>query len=78
MEIQKLARQALDRITGLDADLQCNLGASVLKELRDRAAGPKADLIDRAFGVIAKFPHYARPRAAVVLKTLQSLAGDPA
>lgn len=75
MDIQILARQALDRITGLDPDLQCNLGATVLRELRERVGAQHQDLIDRAFGVIAKFPNYARPRAAVVLKTLQSLAG---
>ena len=74
MPIQELARQALNRIAGLDADLQCNLGTSVLRELRERVAGPQQELIDRAFGVIAKFPHYARLRAAVVVKTLQSLA----
>lgn len=74
MDIQILARQALDRITGLDPDLQSNLGATMLRELRDRVGSDQQDLIDRAFGVLAKFPHYARPRAAVIMKTLQNLA----
>lgn len=74
MDIQTLAREALDRISQLDADLQCNLGGSVLRELRDQVSKNQQDLIDRTFEVMAKFPHFARARAAVVKKALQSLS----
>jgi len=74
VDIQTLAREALDRISQLDADLQCNLGGSVLRELRDQVSKNQQDLIDRTFEVMAKVPNFARGRAAVVKKALQSLA----
>lgn len=74
VDIQTLAREALDRISQLDADLQCNLGGSVLRELRDQVSKNQQDLIDRTFEVMAKFPNFARARAAVVKKALQSLS----
>lgn len=74
VNIQTLAQDALDRISPLDADLQCNLGGSILRELRDQVNKNQQDLIDRTFEVMAKFPHFARARAAVVKKALEALA----
>lgn len=78
MNIQNLAAQALERIAGLDAELQCNLGTMLLRDWQERAGGDQKDLIERAFGVMAKFPHFARARAAVLVKTLQSLSAQTA
>lgn len=73
MNIQILAQQALDRIAHLDPDLQCNLGGSVLRELRGRAADAEQALIDRTFEVMGRFPNFARARAAVLIKALKTL-----
>ena len=75
VEIQQLAQKALERLAHLDADLQCNVGGSILRDLRDRVGAQQQELIDRAFEVMGKFPNFARARAAVVTKALQSLAG---
>ena len=76
MNIQILAQQALDRIAHLDADLQCNLGGSVLLELRGRGADSEQELIDRTIEVMGRFPHFARARAAVLIKALKTLTGQ--
>lgn len=76
MEIEMLAREALQRIAGLDPDMQCNLGGSVLRELRERGAQKHQMAIDHALEVMGKFPNFARARAAVVLKALKGLAGS--
>jgi hypothetical protein len=74
VDIQMLAQETIARMAHLDADLQCNLGGSILKDLRDRVNHADQQMIDRAFEVMGKFPHFARARAAVVMKALQSLA----
>jgi hypothetical protein len=66
VNIQTLAQQALDRIANLDPDLQCNLGGSVLRELRGLGAQSQQELM-------GKFPNFARARAAVLLKALKTL-----
>ncbi len=76
VNIQTLAQQALDRIAHLDPDLQCNLGGSVLRELRGRGAESHQELIDRTFEVMGKFPNFARARAAVLIKALKTLTAE--
>lgn len=73
VNIQMLAQQALDRLSNLDPDLQCNLGTSVLRELRNLGGDSQQALIDRTFEVMGKFPNFARARAAVLIKALKTL-----
>jgi len=76
VNIQILAQQALDRLSQLDPDLQCNLGTSVLRELRNQSGDSQQALIDRTFEVMAKFPNFARARAAVLIKALKTLTSE--
>lgn len=76
VNIQMLAQQALDRLAHLDPDLQCNLGTSVLRELRNQSGNSQQELIDRTFEVMGKFPNFARARAAVLIKALKTLTGE--
>jgi hypothetical protein len=73
VNIQALAQQALDRLSHLDPDLQCNLGTTVLRELRNQGGDSHQALIDRTFEVMGKFPNFARARAAVLIKALKTL-----
>ena len=73
VNIQMLAQQALHRLSPLDPDLECNLGTSVLRELRNQSGDSQQALIDRTFEVMGKFPNFARARAAVLIKALKTL-----
>lgn len=73
MNIQRLAQQTLDQLAHLDPDLQCNLGTVILKDLREQANEAHQVLIDRTFEVMSKFPHFARARAAVVIKAFKTM-----
>ena len=76
MNIAVLAQETLARIAHLDADMQCNVGGSALRELRLRASGAQLTAIDHALEVMAKFPNFARARAAVVTKALKGLVSE--
>jgi hypothetical protein len=76
MNIAALAQETLVRIAHLDADMQCNVGGSALRELRLRAQGSQQQAIDHALEVMGKFPNFARARAAVVIKALKGLGAE--
>ena len=73
----QLARVAYQCVQRLDSsEAQSAAGHSVLRRLRELADESQGQFVERALEVMAKFPHFARPRAAVALQALKSLANE--
>lgn len=73
----QLARVAYQCVQGLESsEAQSAAGHSVLRRLRDLADEGQRQFVERALEVMGKFPHFARPRAAVALQALKSLANE--
>lgn len=72
---QQLAADAVSEITQLPTPEDQSLaGLAVLKALKVRGDAGVQDFVERALEVMQKFPHFARPRAAVALRALNALA----
>ena len=70
-EVAHCALHHLERFS--DAGQKAEIGAQLLTNISDgdSKAAPEAA---KALEVMAKFPHYARPRAAVAMAALKGLA----
>ncbi|MEW6278867.1 MAG: hypothetical protein AB1758_09610 [Candidatus Eremiobacterota bacterium] len=84
-DLQQLLRggAALNQVAGQaarfleklpNAEEQAALGKAILRALIDRADAAQRTMVERALEVMDKFPHFPRPRAAVVRQALKSLA----
>ncbi|MBI3929456.1 MAG: hypothetical protein HY319_28180 [Armatimonadetes bacterium] len=72
---EQIANQAVSALTMLDSpDVQSTAGQSVLVFLQGRGDSRQQEFVDRALQVMDKFPNYPRPRAAVALQALKTLA----
>ena len=74
--VSRMAGEALRNLRGLSAEEQSEAGAFVLGQARQYGDEKARDLADRALQVMEKFPHFPRPRAAVIMKALESLAKE--
>ncbi len=72
--LRQMAGDALTQIRGLSAEEQCEAGAYMLGQARQFGDDQIRDFADRALQVMEKFPHFPRPRAAVAMRALESLA----
>lgn len=71
-EIAYCALPHLERFS--DAAQKAEIGFQLLNNI-SRSACPAAAEATKALAVMAKFPHYPRPRAAVAMAALKGLAG---
>ena len=72
---QRLAADAVSEISRLTTPEDQSLaGLAVLKALKARGDAGVQDFVERALEVMQKFPHFARPRAAVALRALSALS----
>ena len=77
LPLAELAGKAAVMVATLQgAETQSQAGFAVLTHLRPRCDEGQRDLVDRALEVMHKFPHFPRPRAAVLMKALKKLAGQ--
>jgi hypothetical protein len=60
-----------------DAAQKAEIGAQLLTNI-SHSRSPYAAEASKALAVMAKFPHYPRPRAAVAMAALKGLAGNKA
>ena len=74
--LRQLAGEALTNLRGLSAEEQSAAGAYVLGQARQYGDEKARELADRALQVMEKFPHFPRPRAAVIMRALESLAKE--
>ena len=74
VNLRQLAGDALSNMRGLTAEEQSQAGAFVLAQARDLGDSRTREMAERALEVMEKFPHFPRPRAAVVMRALESLA----
>ena len=77
LPLQELAGKAATVVATLSgAETQSQAGFAVLTHIRPRCDEAQGALVDRALEVMNKFPHFPRPRAAVLMKALKKLAGQ--
>lgn len=75
LPVQEMAGKAAVLVATLDgAETQSQAGFAVLTHLRPACDESQGVLVDRALEVMNKFPHFPRPRAAVLMKALKKLA----
>ncbi len=68
------AKQALESLKGLSPDEQSQYGAQALGKAIDFGDVRATELASKALQVMEKFPHFPRPRAAVVMRALETLS----
>lgn len=72
--INGFAQQALDSMKGLTPEEQSQVGAQALGQAVQFGDPKVIELANKALLVMEKFPHFPRPRAAVVVRALESLS----
>lgn len=71
--ILQSAGEALRNLRGLGAYEQSQVAEVVLRQALQEGSKKTRDLASQALEVMAKFPNFPRPRAAVGLRALDSL-----
>jgi hypothetical protein len=74
--LHHLAGEALLRLRGLSPEEQSQGGVYVLNHARQSGDEKTRDLAERALLVMEKFPNFPRPRAAVVMRALETIAKE--
>ena len=74
-EVAHCALHHLERFA--DAQQKADIGAQLLSNISEGGTSAAAEAA-KALAVMAKFPHYPRPRAAVAIAALKGLANTAA